>query len=1776
MMMPAPGMSADVWDNTTDLLASINPFGKKVRISPLERVVHSTVVHGDFGNFLIPEVTFSAHLYEAVAMHLQSLNLSSGNMMLDRERREWTYDFSLFFKEKLLSPTDFIPLSLYNMRKFEVVSCRFNFLHGGNFKFLKFLKLASCRKRDVVVPTVVEPIDVKVHYNNLVYNVSSVTFCDELYNVVQAFMEMNVDRYDRDVYWMSRIPKFKFNLYFREKPILNKHILLCDYNMRNKSELTIKFNFGLGGSPPLEMIIRPEIIPQCEIEVCKVEKSRLQLQSTPFSKFLKTEEYVSNYALKLIEDVSIFAYHVVSHTSKTDLVVAVINFAKLRSDGPIVRSSLIQTLNDMIQELYGELVLQSTPMESARQFLDNYDDFSKSPLIKKLYKLAMYCLANELFSGVGINMTKLQYSRLAQEAIRKEYYLGPSFVHCLFDTMLFLCEQGTQCIKLGTFAPLIHSSKTYQKWFDDAINIKVKSKLLANPEPHGFTKFEFLKDLADAIERGENISKFASEIGQNERKLVRSVLCEMKMIQADNLTKGAAQKTRKAPFSILVYAGSSVGKSTFTDILYSYHARVANLPEGSEYKYAVNFADEFQSGFTTNQWCWLIDDAAFMHPDKAQGIDPSVLNVIQAVNNAPYITNQADLPDKGRIPMCCELVIGTTNTKNLNAHLYFSNPLAVQRRFPYVITLKPKAEYARDECMLDGQKVKMVEDDEYPNWWDIKVERVTPLAGQPIDRQYAEYSPELETDEISEFLCWYKKVWEKHDKQQKKVIEGNDKFKNIKMCDCHFVPLRNCPQFSELHLQSKQCDCDYDESCIDCDDDFSSLRSQFGVMQEPIPIISEVEEKDNTISSKFNLDDLASAGIDIFKSQRAEKAAWDLGIGNYFIYWILQFGSYCFLEFTLFRSSVRYLYRFHVFRQLIWCFLLSATSDSRIIMHLFSFMGDQVHRKIGKIPLLVTLAGLLTVGFSTFKLASWIFGSKIKPQSIRARDVGVRPKEHEERGENVWYKSEFKLTPFDVPTSAQCLTGNLPHLITLVEKNTLHVICRKGDGKMQCQGLLGLGGQIYVANNHGIPICNKFEMEIIQREVTDGVTPNLKIIVTPSMIRRCPEVDLCIIEIQNLPPKKDLMKYIPQNFLPGVFKGKLVTRDMLGKISNRKAAPIRPNYHDINGYIVHSYECTVDVPTQNGDCGSSLVVESGHGCFIAGIHALGGDNISVCTPLTREVLQPIMKTYRLQVNEGNPKLSSKSVSRTVENLHEKSVIRYIEDGSADVYGTFAGFRRKPTSGVTKSYICDAVCDTLGTTVQHGKPLMSGWVPWRRAAVEMLKPTTLLDQDILNNCVKAFICDIESSLPEDEFKLIEVYDNFTAINGANGVKFVDKMPRDTSMGAPWCKSKKHFLIDDPIDDYPEAVCFTDEIMDRVDDIEERYISGERTHPVFTGHLKDEPTKFSKIAIGKTRVFTGAPVDWTIVVRKYFLSSIRVIQRNKYIFEAGPGTNPQSIEWDQIGRYLTKYGEDRMIAGDYAAFDKSMPPSIILAAFDILIWMCGKAGYTHDDLQICKGVAMDTAFPLVDFNGDLIQFFGSNPSGHPLTVIINGLANSLYMRYCYYQTNPNKECSSFKKNVALMTYGDDNIMGVSKSVDWFNHTTIQETLKTIGITYTMADKDSESIPYVSLKDVSFLKRTWRFDEDLDCYLAPLELASIHKMLTVNVRSKTIPAEEQSIATITSALGEWFFYGKEEYNARRQDMIHVIEMCDLNAWLQKSSIPTWDMLKMRFEQNSQYYLR
>jgi hypothetical protein len=226
------------------------------------------------------------------------------------------------------------------------------------------------------------------------------------------------------------------------------------------------------------------------------------------------------------------------------------------------------------------------------------------------------------------------------------------------------------------------------------------------------------------------------------------------------------------------------------------------------------------------------------------------------------------------------------------------------------------------------------------------------------------------------------------------------------------------------------------------------------------------------------------------------------------------------------------------------------------------------------------------------------------------------------------------------------------------------------------------------------------------------------------------------------------------------------------------------------------------------------------------------------------------------------------------------------------------------------------------------------------------------------------------------------------------------------------------------------------------------------------------------------------------------------------------------------------------------------------------------YSDEDLLVIDGLAYDTAFSYQDFNGDLIQFFGSNPSGHPLTVIINGLVNSLYMRYAYYHANPKKEVHSFKDNVALITYGDDNVMNVAKNIDWFNHTVIQEQLKKIGVMYTMAEKDQESIPFIDIKDVSFLKRQFRYHEDLKCMVSPLDEDSIARSLLKCVRSKSITLEEQMVQSMDTQVGEYFFYGREKFHEKRALFLDIIKEYNLELYVKDSMFASYEDYIERFK--------
>jgi hypothetical protein len=154
---------------------------------------------------------------------------------------------------------------------------------------------------------------------------------------------------------------------------------------------------------------------------------------------------------------------------------------------------------------------------------------------------------------------------------------------------------------------------------------------------------------------------------------------------------------------------------------------------------------------------------------------------------------------------------------------------------------------------------------------------------------------------------------------------------------------------------------------------------------------------------------------------------------------------------------------------------------------------------------------------------------------------------------------------------------------------------------------------------------------------------------------------------------------------------------------------------------------------------------------------------------------------------------------------------------------------------------------------------------------------------------------------------------------------------------------------------------------------------------------------------------------------------------------------------------------------------------------------------------------------------------------------------------------------------MTYGDDNIMSVHKRCDWFNHTTISEKFAEIDVVYTMADKEAESIPFIHIDEASFLKRKWRYDEDMKCMLAPLDHESIEKMLMVWVKSKSVTEEYQGVSVLCTALQEYFFYGKTIFNEKRPMLIELVNKLGWSDYVNSDTFPTYDDLVVRFIKSS-----
>jgi hypothetical protein len=549
-----------------------------------------------------------------------------------------------------------------------------------------------------------------------------------------------------------------------------------------------------------------------------------------------------------------------------------------------------------------------------------------------------------------------------------------------------------------------------------------------------------------------------------------------------------------------------------------------------------------------------------------------------------------------------------------------------------------------------------------------------------------------------------------------------------------------------------------------------------------------------------------------------------------------------------------------------------------------------------------------------------------------------------------------------------------------------------------------------------------------------------------------------------------------------------------------------------------------------GDCGALCMSKSNRGYFVSGMHCAGtagGGPRILLIQLSKELFKDEFPPMSMAEADGVPKYEAGSrKSGKLGPCAEKGVHQWC-DGNAMPLGSYPG-RSTHMSQTTESMICSEVEESFNFKNPFVKPLMKATLEdgeWKNP----FNVATIQQADIKPFTTDEAIVEVQSAFVEDLYvpeKLQDVstVDISIAINGIPGDSYINRLPMSTSGGFYFPGSKRQYFSEIWVgEELFQTPC--EELTTSINEIEFCYLSGQRAYPVFQGSLKDEPISEKKRLEGRTRVFTACGVAFAIVVRKQFLKITKFFMVNNFLTECAVSMNCYSREWHHLYDYLVSFGDKKIIAGDYKAFDKQMAANWIRAAFQVLIDLRKRSGQlTIKDEKICVGIATDICFPVTNMNGDLIQFFGGNSSGHPLTVIVNSIVNSLYIRSAY-ASIVKKPLGSFKKDVKLMTLGDDNIYG--SNVPAFNHTAIAQFLATKGITYTMADKDSNSVPFISIRDADFLKRTFR---KLDGRIvAPLALKSIFKSLCMIVKKGNISDEEQLAQSYLAARREWSLHGK-----------------------------------------------
>lgn len=377
----------------------------------------------------------------------------------------------------------------------------------------------------------------------------------------------------------------------------------------------------------------------------------------------------------------------------------------------------------------------------------------------------------------------------------------------------------------------------------------------------------------------------------------------------------------------------------------------------------------------------------------------------------------------------------------------------------------------------------------------------------------------------------------------------------------------------------------------------------------------------------------------------------------------------------------------------------------------------------------------------------------------------------------------------------------------------------------------------------------------------------------------------------------------------------------------------------------------------------------------------------------------------------------------------------------------------------------------------------------------------------------------------------------AVFGNEMIDYCDRMNLSASPGYPYTLTRpsgqkgKGYLFDVNALDGIADEKYRDEYQAR----EMLARAGIRKLSLWTDCLKDERRPIAKIKAGKTRAFMLPPADYVQLCRKYFMSFCVAFYENRIRSFSAVGIDPYSFEWTKLVRKL-KRKSNLGFGGDFHSFDGIFDPDILEQVVRIINnwYATDNTGDFDPQDNVVRSVLADEMIHTVHICLDSVyRKCQGNPSGNPLTVIINTFAHCFYLRLAWMglAERADPEMASmhrYHQHVAEMYYGDDGLLAVKYEPSaWFNLETVSAFLHQYNIEYTSESKDEDLYGVRRVTDCTFLKNGFSRLEGSMLWIAPINPDTIYE-LTNWVRSSDDPLA-QLRENLENAINFAFHHGR-----------------------------------------------